>query len=431
MDHISTPAKDPRDAYFEQINHTLLTEEQEHALAARIAAGDTAARTELACANLRLVVGIARHSARTALPYFDRVQEGNIGMFRATEDFDPVTYKTRFATYAGRCIQTQIDRAANEAGIIYVPREAIDDLFIWKAKYEELAKVNGVEPSPQEVARALGYAEAHIPNAIDRIWDARHARRSKSTDAPIRGGKREDPFGQFLASSSKQPLEILIEREEQTRIQRETERIRRAIACSVDPLQARVLMRRLFYFENDEETQPDLAQIARELSITREMARKYELRGMERLEEALRHQELPGSACVDRLWREEADAMSRENGTMPFAHEVAGRFGIAHFASSLPEDGVRSAIKNGGPHPYEYLQPEQFDHLLHRIRTSLEQIPSPVREITEQLYFPNPLHHELSHHTAVSEQFSIQKNVITQHLKTAVQSIRSAITLAG
>src|SRR5262245_35530192 len=110
------------DTYFTEIDQTpLLTAEQEKQLAYRIAAGDVEARDQMVRANLRLVVNIARSYIGKGLGLSDLIEEGNLGLLRAVEGFDP-TMNTRFSTYASYWIKQAIRRAlVNTAKTIRLP----------------------------------------------------------------------------------------------------------------------------------------------------------------------------------------------------------------------------------------------------------------------------------------------------------------------
>ena len=112
----------PLETYLREINETpLLNGDQEKELAYRIAEGDQAARDQMVRANLRLVVNIARGYAGKGLALQDLIEEGNLGLLRAVEGFDP-TMNTRFSTYASYWIKQSIKRAlVNTAKTIRLP----------------------------------------------------------------------------------------------------------------------------------------------------------------------------------------------------------------------------------------------------------------------------------------------------------------------
>src|SRR4051812_39800150 len=92
----------------------LLSAEAEHELAMRIKSGDTAAREALTLANMRLVVTIASQFRTRGMELDDLIQEGNLGLMRATQDFDPESHGTRFSTYASYWIRNTIMRATSD-----------------------------------------------------------------------------------------------------------------------------------------------------------------------------------------------------------------------------------------------------------------------------------------------------------------------------
>src|SRR5262245_25486387 len=104
------PVQSPLETYLREINETpLLSAEEERALAYRIAEGDKEARDHLVRANLRLVVNIARGYTRTGLNLQDLIEEGNLGLIRSVESFDP-SLGIRFSTYSSYWIKQSIKR---------------------------------------------------------------------------------------------------------------------------------------------------------------------------------------------------------------------------------------------------------------------------------------------------------------------------------
>src|SRR5438270_10098578 len=108
------PAQTPLETYLREINETpLLSAEQERELAYKIEQGDSEARDRMVRANLRLVVNIARHYTGKGLSLQDLIAEGNLGLLRAVEAFDP-SMKTLFSTYASYWIKQSIQRTQNK-----------------------------------------------------------------------------------------------------------------------------------------------------------------------------------------------------------------------------------------------------------------------------------------------------------------------------
>ncbi len=148
--------QNPLETYLREINETaLLSAEDERELSNRIAEGDLAARDRMVRANLRLVVNIARGYSGKGLPLQDLIEEGNLGLLRAVEGFDP-DMNTRFSTYASYWIKQSIKRALiNSAKTIRVPAYMVELLSKWRRANAKLADELGRTPTADEVAREL------------------------------------------------------------------------------------------------------------------------------------------------------------------------------------------------------------------------------------------------------------------------------------
>src|SRR5436305_6856809 len=146
----------PLETYLREINETpLLTAEQEKELAYRIEAGDGEARDRMVRANLRLVVNIARNYTGKGLGLQDLIAEGNLGLLRAVEAFDP-SMNTRFSTYASYWIKQSIKRAIINAGkTIRVPAYTVELLNKWRRAAAQLQEELGRTPEHEEVAAKL------------------------------------------------------------------------------------------------------------------------------------------------------------------------------------------------------------------------------------------------------------------------------------
>src|SRR5262250_1763238 len=127
------PPELPLTAYLHEIDETaLLSAEEEKELAYRVEGGDREARDRMVRANLRLVVSLARGYAGRGLPLEDLVAEGNLGLLRAVEGFDPGR-GTRFSTYASYWVRESIQRAlANTARTIRLPAYLVALLAKWR-----------------------------------------------------------------------------------------------------------------------------------------------------------------------------------------------------------------------------------------------------------------------------------------------------------
>lgn len=154
---VSATVQNPLETYLREINETaLLTAKEEKVLARRIAVGEKEARDRMVRANLRLVVNIARAYAGKGLPLQDLIEEGNLGLLRAVEGFDP-DMETRFSTYASYWIKQSIKRALiNSAKTIRIPAYMVELLSKWRRATAKLDDELGRPPTQEEVAKELG-----------------------------------------------------------------------------------------------------------------------------------------------------------------------------------------------------------------------------------------------------------------------------------
>src|SRR2546427_6703910 len=152
----SDAVQSPLETYLREINETaLLSADEEKELAYRIETGDAEARDRMVRANLRLVVNIARGYTGKGLGLQDLIEEGNLGLLRAVEGFDP-TMNTRFSTYASYWIKQSIKRAlVNTAKTIRIPAYMVELLAKWRRASAQLQDQLGRPPTQEEVARIL------------------------------------------------------------------------------------------------------------------------------------------------------------------------------------------------------------------------------------------------------------------------------------
>ena len=146
----------PLETYLREINETaLLSADEEKMLSRAIHKGDAAARDRMVRANLRLVVNIARAYTSKGLPLQDLIEEGNLGLLRAVEGFDP-EMGTRFSTYGSYWIKQSIKRAlVNSAKTIRIPAYMVELLSKWRRATAMLSDKLDRTPTPEEVAIEL------------------------------------------------------------------------------------------------------------------------------------------------------------------------------------------------------------------------------------------------------------------------------------
>lgn len=154
----------PLETYLREINETvLLTQEEELCLALAVGEGDMEARDRMVRANLRLVVNIARGYTGKGLGLQDLIEEGNLGLLRAVEGYDP-SMGTRFSTYASYWIKQSIKRSLiNSAKTIRIPAYMVELLSKWRRASVRLSEELGRSPTPEETARVLGLPRKKLP----------------------------------------------------------------------------------------------------------------------------------------------------------------------------------------------------------------------------------------------------------------------------
>ena len=147
--------------------YPLLNAEQELQLAERVARGDQRARQKLIEANLRLVVSIAKRYSNQGLPLLDLIQEGNIGLMRATQKFD---YKRgfRFSTYATWWIRQAISRAiAEHSRSIHIPVHVVELIYKIKRVARRMYQEQGLEPLPEQLAAEIGLPRERVVELLN------------------------------------------------------------------------------------------------------------------------------------------------------------------------------------------------------------------------------------------------------------------------
>ena len=268
----------PLETYLREINETLLlSAADEHELAVAIGGGDNQARDRMVRANLRLVVNIARGYTGKGLGLQDLIEEGNLGLLRAVEGFDPAV-GTRFSTYASYWIKQSIKRALiNTAKTIRIPAYMVELLSKWRRASSRLAEELGRTPTPEEVARVLGLPRKKLPiikKAI-RIYNF-----TPQTDQAEAGWS----LGEMIMDERiRSPESELVENDNLSHVLQQLR--------TMDQREAVVLRMRFGLDDNEPRT---LKEIGESLGLTRERVRQIETEALAKLADSLNGAPLPG-----------------------------------------------------------------------------------------------------------------------------------------
>jgi RNA polymerase primary sigma factor len=253
--------------YLREIGETkLLTPAEEVVLAKRIQKGDKNAREHMIKANLRLVVKIARDYDGLGLPLLDLINEGNIGLMKGVERFDP-TKGAKLSTYAAWWIRQSIKRAlANQSKTIRLPVHVTDTLFHIRKAEAKLHDLFGRDPSNDEVAEELGITSK-------RVAEYRKASlKPSSLDAPL-GDDDSNRIADVVADqNAHSPLEDL-EGKNNTQLIYE-------VLKKLDPREQRILRHRFGLDGDDEKT---LEEVGEEFGVTRERIRQIQNEALAKL----------------------------------------------------------------------------------------------------------------------------------------------------
>lgn len=264
-------AQTPLETYLREINETaLLSAEEEKELSYRIMDGEKEARDQMVRANLRLVVNIARAYTGKGLPLQDLIEEGNLGLLRAVEGFDP-EMNTRFSTYASYWIKQSIKRALINSGkTIRIPAYMVELLTKWRRATAQLEDQLGRPPTQEEVAKELGLnkKKLSIVRKAIQLYNS-----TPQTDDDDGGWSMGDMVADMRL---KGPEDELLDHDNLKHVFRMLEQM--------DVREATILRMR---FGLDDSEPKTLKEIGETLGLTRERVRQIEAEALRRLAQGL------------------------------------------------------------------------------------------------------------------------------------------------
>jgi RNA polymerase primary sigma factor len=263
-------------SYLKQLRKTpLLTAKEEQQLSRRIKKGDQRSRQKMIRANLRLVVNIAKRYKHLGLPLMDMIEEGNIGLMKAVDKFNP-RKGYRFSTYAAWWIRQSIIRAISEqVKIIRTPAYLNELLVRWKKTAERLSQKLRRQPTNKEIAKKMKISKDRTTQVVNWL-----STQTSSLDAPI-------------GDDGSTQVADLVEDEEAKSPDTDIKRLmmRENIENLLEGMPKRerqVLDMRFGLFDGRTYT---LAEVAKKIGVSRERIRQIEERALKKLKKFVRQQE--------------------------------------------------------------------------------------------------------------------------------------------
>ena len=267
---------DPVKAYLKEIGRVpLLSAEEEGVLARAAQAGDADARRQLSEANLRLVVSVAKRYAGRGLPFLDLIQEGNLGLMKAAEKFEP-DRGFKFSTYATWWIRQSITRAiADQARTIRIPVHMVETINRVLRTSHSMVQKLGREPTTKEIADELHIEESKVEEVL------KIAQEPVSLETPI-GEEEDSHLGDFIQDDeASQPSEEAT----YTLLREQLEEV----LSTLTPREEQVLRMRFGLTDGKPHT---LEEVGKEFDVTRERIRQIESKALRKLRHPSRSKKL-------------------------------------------------------------------------------------------------------------------------------------------